>query len=138
MFPWTVNFTSIVDIWFQLSLLPVKEIKTNKHRVHFGIFSANWEFFWSIGNFFSRLGKNLVPETGPSFVKRKSPEILPACLYFTKLDPGYGAFWSRGFVWWCHRAEAIRTTPLISKTFVPISGVIEETVVRIASATGID
>ena len=31
-------------------------------------FSANWECFRSIGNFFSQLGKNLVPETGPSFV----------------------------------------------------------------------
>ena len=31
-------------------------------------FSANWECFGSIGNFFSQLGKNLVPETGPSFV----------------------------------------------------------------------
>ena len=29
-------------------------------------FSANC--FRSIGNFFSQLGKNLVPETGPSFV----------------------------------------------------------------------
>ena len=36
-------------------------------------FSANWEYSRSIGNFFSQLGKNLVPETGPSFVKRKSP-----------------------------------------------------------------
>ena len=31
-------------------------------------FSANWECSTSIGNFFSQLGKNLVPETGPSFV----------------------------------------------------------------------
>ena len=31
-------------------------------------FSANWECSMSIGNFFSQLGKNLVPETGPSFV----------------------------------------------------------------------
>ena len=31
-------------------------------------FSANWEYSRSIGNFFSQLGKNLVPETGPSFV----------------------------------------------------------------------
>ena len=31
-------------------------------------FSATWEWFRSIGNFFSQLGKNLVPETGPSFV----------------------------------------------------------------------
>ena len=31
-------------------------------------FSANWECPRSIGNFFSQLGKNLVPETGPSFV----------------------------------------------------------------------
>ena len=31
-------------------------------------FSANWECSRSIGNFFSQLGKNLVPETGPSFV----------------------------------------------------------------------
>ena len=39
-------------------------------------FSANWECSRSIGNFFSpELGKNLVPETGPSFVKRKSPDI---------------------------------------------------------------
>ena len=38
-------------------------------------FSANWECFRSIGNFFSQLGKNLVPETGPSFVQRKSPAI---------------------------------------------------------------
>ena len=37
-------------------------------------FSANWECSTSIGNFFSQLGKNLVPETGPSFVSiRKSP-----------------------------------------------------------------
>ena len=31
-------------------------------------FCANWECFRSIGNFFSQLGKNLVSETGPSFV----------------------------------------------------------------------
>ena len=31
-------------------------------------FSANWECSKSIGNFFSQLGKNLVPDTGPSFV----------------------------------------------------------------------
>ena len=31
-------------------------------------FSANWECSRSIRNFFSQLGKNLVPETGPSFV----------------------------------------------------------------------
>ena len=31
-------------------------------------FSANWECFRSIGNFFSQLGKNLVPETRPSLV----------------------------------------------------------------------
>ena len=31
-------------------------------------FSVNWECSRSIGNFFSQLGKNLVPETGPSFV----------------------------------------------------------------------
>ena len=31
-------------------------------------FSANWECSRSIGNFFSQLGKNLVPETGRSFV----------------------------------------------------------------------
>ena len=31
-------------------------------------FSANWECSRSIGNFFSQLGKNLVPETGPSFL----------------------------------------------------------------------
>ena len=31
-------------------------------------FSANWECSRSIGNFFSQLGKILVPETGPSFV----------------------------------------------------------------------
>ena len=31
-------------------------------------FSADWECSWSIGNFFSQLRKNLVPETGPSFV----------------------------------------------------------------------
>ena len=31
-------------------------------------FSANLECSKSIGNFFSQLGKNLVPETGPSFV----------------------------------------------------------------------
>ena len=36
-------------------------------------FAANWECSTSIGNFFSQLGKNLVPETRPSFVKRKSP-----------------------------------------------------------------
>ena len=30
-------------------------------------FCANWECSRSIGNFFSQLGKNLVPETGPSF-----------------------------------------------------------------------
>ena len=36
-------------------------------------FSANWEYSRSIGNFFSQLGKKLVPETGPSFVYRKSP-----------------------------------------------------------------
>ena len=30
--------------------------------------SANWECSRSIGNFFSQLGKKLVPETGPSFV----------------------------------------------------------------------
>ena len=30
-------------------------------------FSANWECSMSTGNFFSQLGKNLVPETGPSF-----------------------------------------------------------------------
>ena len=30
-------------------------------------FSAKWECSRSIGNFFSQLGKNLVPETGPSF-----------------------------------------------------------------------
>ena len=36
-------------------------------------FSANWECSRSIWNFFSQLGKNLVPETGPSFVYRKSP-----------------------------------------------------------------
>ena len=39
-------------------------------------FAANWECSTSIGNFFSQLGKNLVPETGPSFVKRKSPGLL--------------------------------------------------------------
>ena len=31
-------------------------------------FSDNWECFRSFGNFFSQLGKKLVPETGPSFV----------------------------------------------------------------------
>ena len=31
-------------------------------------FSANWECSKSIGNFFSQLGKKLVPQTGPSFV----------------------------------------------------------------------
>ena len=31
-------------------------------------FSANRECSTSIGNFFSRLGKDLVPKTGPSFV----------------------------------------------------------------------
>ena len=31
-------------------------------------FSADCECSWSIGNFFSKMGKNLVPETGPSFV----------------------------------------------------------------------
>ena len=31
-------------------------------------FSANWECSRSIGNFFSQLGKHLIPETGPSFV----------------------------------------------------------------------
>ena len=31
-------------------------------------FSANWDCSRSIWNFFSQLGKNLVPETGPSFV----------------------------------------------------------------------
>ena len=31
-------------------------------------FSANWECSRSIRNFFSQLGKNLVPETGPSFI----------------------------------------------------------------------
>ena len=31
-------------------------------------FSANCECSRSIGNFFSQLGKNLVPKTGPSFV----------------------------------------------------------------------
>ena len=36
-------------------------------------FSAIWECSRSIGNFFSQFGKNLVPETGPSFVYRKSP-----------------------------------------------------------------
>ena len=39
-------------------------------------FSANWECSRSIGNFFSQLGKNLVTETGPSFVYRKSPAII--------------------------------------------------------------
>ena len=31
-------------------------------------FSANWVYSRLIVNFFSQLGKNLVPETGPSFV----------------------------------------------------------------------
>ena len=31
-------------------------------------FFANWECSTSIGNFFSQLRKNLVPETAPSFV----------------------------------------------------------------------
>ena len=31
-------------------------------------FSAKWDCSRSIRNFFSQLGKNLVPETGPSFV----------------------------------------------------------------------
>ena len=31
-------------------------------------FSANWERSRSVGNLFCQLGKNLVPETGPSFV----------------------------------------------------------------------
>ena len=31
-------------------------------------FSANCEWSGSTGNFFSPLGKNFVPETGPSFV----------------------------------------------------------------------
>ena len=31
-------------------------------------FSANLECSRSIGNFFSQLGKDLIPETGPSFV----------------------------------------------------------------------
>ena len=39
-------------------------------------FSANWECFRSIGNFFSQLGKNLVPETGPSFIYREKALIL--------------------------------------------------------------
>ena len=39
-------------------------------------FSANLEWSGSIGNFFSQLGKNLVPKTGPSFVQRKSPDGL--------------------------------------------------------------
>ena len=36
-------------------------------------FSANWVYSRSIGNFFSQLRKNLVPEIRPSFVQRKSP-----------------------------------------------------------------
>ena len=39
-------------------------------------FSAIWECSRSIWNFFSQFGKNLVPETGPSFVYRKSPGIV--------------------------------------------------------------
>ena len=38
-------------------------------------FSANWKCFRSIGNFSSQMGKNLVPETGPSFVERKCPVL---------------------------------------------------------------
>ena len=34
---------------------------------------SNWEFFRSIGKFFSQLGRNLVPETGPSFVTETKP-----------------------------------------------------------------
>ena len=39
-------------------------------------FPANWECSRSIRNFFSQLAKNLVPETGPSFVliKDKTPQ----------------------------------------------------------------
>ena len=44
-------------------------------------FSAIWESFRSIGNFFSQLGKSLVPQIRPSFVKRKSPECT---LYETR------------------------------------------------------
>ena len=31
-------------------------------------FSDNWKCFRSIGNFFTQMGKNWMPETGPSFV----------------------------------------------------------------------
>ena len=39
-------------------------------------FSAIWEHLRLIGTFFSQLGKILVPETGPSFVWRKSPDNI--------------------------------------------------------------
>ena len=41
-------------------------------------FSAIWESFRLIGNFFSQLGKSLVPQIRPSFVKRI--KALQACM----------------------------------------------------------
>ena len=38
-------------------------------------FSAYWECFRLIGNFFSHLRKNWVPETGPVLYREKSPEL---------------------------------------------------------------
>ena len=40
--------------------------------------STNWECFRLIENFFIQLGKYFVPETGTSFVWRKSPDIKHA------------------------------------------------------------
>ena len=42
--------------------------KIGKVYLLYSDFSADWECSRSIGNYFSQLGKNLVPETGPSFV----------------------------------------------------------------------
>ena len=41
------------------------------------IIFSNWEFFRSIGKFFSQLRKNLVPKTRPRFIQRKSYWLLP-------------------------------------------------------------
>ena len=47
--------------------------KLGKFTFKIGIFLLIGNVPGQLGIFFSQLGKNLVPETGPSFVKRKSP-----------------------------------------------------------------
>ena len=58
---------------------------------------SNWEFFRSIGKFFSQLGRNLVPETGPSFIQRKSPGSIYKGEDYTLVNTTYESSGPYGF-----------------------------------------